>query len=97
MGDPDRIWLQPEDEEDTVCEGRLWSVDRYEFDGTPPTEYVRADLYDALRAQVEAMREALKEIARPRDLPHGINAMIAVRRIAKDALAKSTGSPDGQQ
>jgi len=94
MGDPERIWLQGEREAQAIGEGRCWSEDRTEFEDEP-TGYVRADLYDALRAQGEAMREALKEIAGPRDLPHGIDAMIAVRRIAKDILAKSTGGDDG--
>ena len=51
----------------------------------------------ALEAENAKMREALTEIAGPRDLPHGINAMIAVRRIAKDVLAKIYRRDDGQQ
>lgn len=66
-------------------------------------EYVRSDLYDALRAQVEAMRKERRD-----DMRAAYKAGYETRKIGAGlsegwatffagVIAKPTGSPDGQQ
>ncbi len=60
--DHEHIWLQNAEDAAASHEGRLWCQDKvWPADGTDgePTEYVRADMVDAARAQ--ARREALEE------------------------------------
>lgn len=63
--------------------------------------YVRADLYDALRAQVDAMLEAFAHAPAHVDFARMSAFTAAYDEWWEDhvepALAKSTGSPDGQQ
>lgn len=63
MSDPKRIWLQqPEDSDPMYApyEGdRTWSERPIEAEDT---EYVRADLYEGLQAQLDAVRERYIEL-----------------------------------
>ena len=56
---PERIWVEGEAEEVAEGYGSWDHANRYAYD----TEYVRADLYDKARADVERLREALERIA----------------------------------
>lgn len=69
MSDHERIWLQHPDSAAHQPEGRLWCQDKVwphaEDEGDEPTEYVRADLCEALRQKLgETERERDEKISR---------------------------------
>jgi len=63
MSDFTRIYLQPGKDDPDPEYGRTWCSERLngpgdqDLDCPGDTEYVRADLYDALQAEITALRE----------------------------------------
>jgi hypothetical protein len=64
--DHERIWLEPRTPDDLYGhEGRTWCQDKVwptEWDDAEPTEYVRADLYEALSRELAEARAALERV-----------------------------------
>jgi hypothetical protein len=61
--DHERIWLQNAEDAREQDTGRMWCEDKvWPDDGEDgePTEYVRADLYEAARTRVTALEKALE-------------------------------------
>jgi len=86
--DYDRIWLEDRNEA-SEANGRQWCCDKVwpEEDGGPePTEYVRSDIADTLRADRDALRE---ENERLRKVAHDLtNAITKVRPLGGSELFK---------
>ena len=101
MGGPERIWLKPEGEE--YVRADLYDARTSEFAmARTDADQLRMTLRqveaerDAILAQVEAMRVELVDIAESDDIENCLDPQ-RNKRVAISALAKPTGSPDGQQ
>jgi len=63
MSDHERIWLEPRTPNDPSPDERCWCQhdvwDRGDYEGSEPTEYVRADLH---HGEIERLRKSHQDL-----------------------------------